>query len=160
MIAEENSEKYFLLKRYCPLVLVPYEKDSEIQFSYKYKYYRPLFFIEDLIHKKLENNDLSHIICANLLSRYQYVRGKVYEIFNYHYVYDSSNYGEIKDFMYRYYNMKAYHSSNEIWDNLSKKTWETMDADMRRKMKLLAQNFFKINEALFWKSSNREITVP
>lgn len=157
---KENGKEHFLLKRYCPLVLVPYERDNEIQFSYKYKYYRPLFFIEDLIHQKMQNNNFSHIICADLLSRYQYVRAKAYEIFNYQYKYDSSDYKEIKDFIHQLYNMKTYHSSNEIWDVVGEKTWKDMDQDMKQKLKLLAQNFFKINEALFWKSPDREIIIP
>lgn len=157
---KENGKEHFLLKRYCPLVLVPYERDNEIQFRYKYKYYRPLFFIEDLIHQKIQNNNFSHIICADLLSRYQYVRAKAYEIFNYQYEYDSSDYKEIKDFIYQHYNMKTYHSSSEIWDIVDEKTWKDMDQDMKRKMKSLAQNFFKINDALFWKSSNRKIIIP
>lgn len=160
MRINENGKEHFLLKRYCPLVLVPYERDNEIQFGYKYKYYRSLFFIEDLIHKKMQNNYLSHIIYADLLQRYQHVRAKAYEIFNYQYEYDSFDYKEIKDFIHQLYNMKTYHSSNEIWDVVGEKTWKDMDQDMKRKMKLLAQNFFKINEALFWKSPNREIIVP
>lgn len=160
MDIKEINKNHFLVKRFCPRVLVLFENNNELQVSYKNKYYRPLFFIEELIQQKLQNDNLSYAICEDLLSKYQYIRAKTYELFNYYYEYNSCDYNEIKMFIEHCYNMREYHEKNEIWKIIEDKEWKDMDSDMKLQIKKLVQNFIKINDALFWEATDRKIDIP
>ena len=142
------------------MVLIPYEKENKLEFGYKYKYYRPLFLIEDIIQEKMVKDNLNQVFYEDLLSRYQYVRARAYELFKYHYEYISSDYKDIKDFICQSYNMRSYHESNDIWEIIEGKQWINMDKETQKTIKMLNKHFLSINEALFWRSTDREINIP
>ncbi len=156
----EIKKEHFLVRRFYPLVLIPYEKENKLEFGYKYKYYRPLFLIEDIIQEKMVKDNLNQVFYEDLLSRYQYVRARAYELFKYHYEYISSDYKDIKDFICQSYNMRSYHESNDIWEIIEGKQWINMDKETQKTIKMLNKHFLSINEALFWRSTDREINIP
>lgn len=50
----EIDKKHWLVKRFHPCTLMPYETNNELLYTANVKYYRPLLFIEDELHKQLE----------------------------------------------------------------------------------------------------------
>lgn len=158
----EIDREHFLVKRFHPRVLVPVEKDSKLYLiCSKNNYYRPLFQVEDTIHKQMQSEDSSdHIVYAGQLLKYNIVRAKTYEIFMYHNEYVSSDYKDIKNFIQKCYNMRSYHESSEVWKIIEGSNWKKMDAATKKQMKSIIHNFDQINGALFWKSPNREFDFP
>ena len=86
--------------------------------------------------------------------------GPRYELFMYHNEYISSDYKDIKNFIQKCYNMRSYHESSEVWKIIESTDWKKMDAETKKQMKCIIQNFDQINGALFWKSLKREFDIP
>ena len=158
----EIDRKHFLVKRFHPRVLVPIIEDTTLlSGDFKNNYYRPLFQIEDTIHKQMQSEDKSdHTVYADQLLKYNIVRAKTYELFMYHNEYISSDYKDIKNFIQKCYNMQSYHESNEVWKIIESNEWKKMDAATKKQMKCILQNFSQINDALFWKSTKRDFDTP
>lgn len=160
------NRSHFLVKRFVPRVLVPFMQNGELHFGWKWKYYRPLLIIEDdLLEEAAEINELSYnklnyMYYETLLRKYQYVRAKAYELFKYHCVFSSNDYVEIKKFLHDCYNMRAYHQSNAFWNLIQGVEWNDMDEETKSQVKEQIQNFLSINDAFFWKSSDRDYTIP
>lgn len=156
----EIDREYFLIKRFTPIVLTPYEDGNELQFTEKCKYYRPLLFIEKTICNQMkESNEINKSIIANQLLTHNFIRAKAYELFKYHVEYDSTDYRDIKGFIKNSYNMRRYHEENEIWKMIKNKSWKEMDENDKRQMKTCLKDFVVINDALFWKSTKRNIDL-
>ena len=82
------DREHFLVKRFHPYVSIPYEENDELYFAGKYKYYRPLFLIEEALHKQLQdNNKLDHSFYADQWLKHHIVKAKTYELFKYHFEY-------------------------------------------------------------------------
>ncbi len=157
VISEINRE-HFLVKRFVPPVLVPFVQNNELFFAIQNKYYRPLFKIEEEIHKEMQKaTNLDQRYYEALLRKYQYVRAKTYELFKYHVEYISNDYSDIKKFLCQSYNMRTYHDSSSIWKIIAGRGWAKMDAEVQRKVKEQIQSFLDINDAFFWKDSNRTV---
>lgn len=170
------DRKHFLVRRFVPLVLVPFIQDDELLFPHDYKYYRPLFIIEDallkewLIKKVQLGEDFPLEIqmvhnscekyCQSELKKHHYVRAKAYELFKYHYTFCSDDYIEIKKFLCEYYNMRTYHQSTTFWNLIQNNNWKRMDAKVQQQLKEQVRHFLSINDAFFWKSSDRDYTIP
>lgn len=147
----EIDREHFLVKRFHPKVLLPYEKNNELYFTEKCKYYRPLFLLEEAFKKEQEeSNSLNHSNYAIKLLNHQIVRAKAYELFKYHYEYISSDYSDIKSFILQSYNMLSYHNANELWPIIKGKSWNDFDCTTKRFLKLFLRNFVSINRAFFW----------
>lgn len=150
----------FLVKRFHPQVLVPYEKNNELQYTGKCNYYRPLFMIEDEIHKHIQDNiEFDQSLYGTRLINHQLVRAKVYELFRYHAEYISSDYKDIKDFISQHYNMLSYHQSNKIWNKLPAQPWKELDKETQAYFRIFKKNFTSINESLFWESTKRKSAI-
>lgn len=149
----EIDKQHFLIKRFTPQVLVPYIKNNEVKCSYNTKYYRPLLLVEEALKKEMQDNKglFGYDFCADILSKYQYVRAKTYELFKYHMEYISSDYNDIKKFISESYNMRSYHESNEVWKVIDGKKWNNMDIETQRQLKKIIQKFISVNDALFGK---------
>lgn len=147
----EIDREHFLVKRFHPEVFLPYEKNNELYFAKKCKYYRPLFLIEEAFKKELEeSNTLDYSNYAIQLFNHQIVRAKTYELFKYHYEYISSDYSDIKNFILQFYNMLSYHNANELWILIKGKSWNDFDSTTKQFLKNFLRNFLSINRAFFW----------
>jgi len=105
----KGADYAFLVKRFTPAALVPYENKNNGQLDYTWKcnYYTPLFMIEDELHKQIQKSDgQSHYSIR--LSNHQFIRAKAYELIKYHIEYYSSDYADIKNFISKHYNMISY----------------------------------------------------
>lgn len=155
----EIDKEHFLIKRFHPEVLVLVEENGKLSYGYsKCNYYRPLFKIEEMIHKQMQCNCGSdESVYADLLFKYKIICAKTYEIFLYHNEYVSSDYKDIKDFIQKYYNMRVYHETNKVWSMIESTEWKQMDNETKKQIKIILRNFNLINEALFWKSEKREV---
>lgn len=152
------THEHFLVRRFVPIVLVPYTRDNELCFDRNYQYYRPLFRIEEEIHRKMQKDiNLDQRFYDSLLLKYQYVRAKTYELFKYHAEYISNDYSDIKRFLCQSYNMRIYHNSTGIWEIVADKEWKEMGSEIQQKVKEQIRCFLAINEAFFWKASNRTV---
>lgn len=170
------DRKHFIVERFVPLVLAPLIQNGKLRFASKKKYYKPLFIVEEtLLTEILAKRELlngafpqetqevnSH--CAKYyesqLKKYQYVRAKAYELFKYHCTFSSDNYIEIKDFLRRCYDMRAYHQSNTFWSLIQDTNWKDMDEKTRNQVKKRIQYFLSLNDAFFWESDDRNYTKP
>lgn len=159
------DRNHFLVERFVPRVLVPVIEDGKLRFAWKYKYYRPLLIIEDNLFE-VEEEEGVEIYTANyiyyefLLKKYQYVRAKAYELFKYHCTFSSDDYIEIKKFLRQCYDMRKYHQSNTFWDLIQDTEWKDMDEKIKAQVKERIQHFLSINDAFFWKSADRDYTIP
>lgn len=158
---DKVHRKHFLVRRFTPFVLVPYIQDNELLFRVDYKYYRPLFMIEKaILDEASEISNPSYRYYESLLGKYQHIHAKAYELFKYHYAFHSSNYAEIKKFLQDCYDMRSYHQSHDFWDLIQNKNWKKIDANDKQKIKEQIRHFLSINDAFFWKSSDRDYTKP
>lgn len=168
-VIKKVDKEHFLVKRFHPYVLQPVEDEGDLDYNVTVKYYRPLFWIEDKLHDQIKNfnipdeshessEDENEINLETLLFNYQLIRAKVYELFCYHAEYRSSNYSDIKNFISNHFDMRFYHESNKIWQMIAGKNWNQMEMETKREFKIIANKFFSVNEALFWESSERNIT--
>ena len=154
------SKEHYLVKRFHPLVLTPYQENNELRFTTEHNYYRPLFQAEDALYKqKIHSFDYSYILGVKL-QKYQIIRAKAYELFKYHYVFDSNDYVEIKRFLCECYDMRTYHQSNTFWGFIQDSDWKKIDNKTKQQLKDQIQSFLSINDAFFWRSSNRDYTKP
>lgn len=159
-IAEIDRE-HFLVKWFHPEVLLPYEENDQLYFARKIKYYRPLFLVEEVLHKQLQDNDKPHhSFHADQLLKHHIVRAKAYELFGYHFEYTPADYSDIKNFILQSYNMVFYHESNELWRIIKDRSWNDLDDETKRQAKILLQNFIQINKSLFWDSPKRKFKTP
>lgn len=159
-IAEVNRE-HFWVKRFHPCVLIPYEKNNNLYFTEKCKYYRPLFLIEEALHKEQQGTTkLDPSFYADQLLKHHIIRAKTYELFKYHYEYTPSDYNDIKCFILQSYNMLSYHNSNEIWQIIKANSWSNLNDEEKRHIKIFLQKFVHINKALFWDSPKRKFKIP
>lgn len=159
-IAEIDRE-HFWVKRFHPCVLIPYEKNNNLYFAEKCKHYRPLFLIEEALHKQQQDsNNLDRSFYADQLLKHHIIRAKAYELFKYHFEYSSPDYSDIKNFIIQSYNMLSYHNSNEVCQSIAGNSWNNLDAVTQKQVKMFLQNFIQINKALFWDSPKRKIKAP
>lgn len=136
------SKEYFLVKRFHPALIWP---DTDAQnncpmYDEKYKYYRPLLFMENFL---MENDKLKDSTNFNVLLEYNFVRAKIYELFTFHYEFYSNEYNDISDFIHNHYNMQSYHIKN--------KEWHLVEYGKKRYKKARIENVLMINSALFGK---------
>ena len=157
----EMDKDHFLIKRFHPKVLEPYEEGGELSIkNSKHNYYRSLFRIEETIHKQMQcDNKSEKTVYADQLLKYNIVRAKTYELFMYHNEYISSDYKDIKDFIQKNYNMRFYHESNDIWETIQSCSYKKMESDKKRKLRAVLRYFVSINESLFWKSPKRKFDI-
>ena len=163
-VSDRNN---IFLKRFCPKVLYPFDDKGRLGFDIKYNYYRPLLMIEQELFRQIRaGKDVDIHKYGIQLQKYQIIRAKAYEIFKYHAEYvlpdykgeeNYNTYKEIKNFIQQYYNLKSYHDTNEVWEIIKSSDWKHMDEGTKLRAKNILRNFNSINEALFWKSPNREI---
>lgn len=159
-IKAADCEYTFLVKRFHPAVLIPYEKDGRLSYANKCNYYRPLFMIEDELHKQVQNSDIyDESLYGVRLSNHQLIRAKVYELFRYHAEYVSSDYKDIKNFISQHYNMLSYHQSNKIWNQLPDKPWNTLDKETQNYFRTLKKDFIPVNELFFHKLPERKSVI-
>lgn len=159
------NKEHPLVKRFHPMVLVPVINNGELCYFEKCKYYRPLFMIESEMHKKILQEialggafDYSKYYTQ--LWKFQIIRAKAYELFKYHNEFDSIDYEEIKDFLCKCYDMRSYHQSNDIWKIIQNMKWDKMSGERKQQIIDQLRKFISINDALFWKSPDREYTKP
>lgn len=159
-IAEIDRE-HFWVKHFHPCVLIPYEKNNNLYFAEKCKYYRPLFLIEEALHKHQQDaNKLDLSFYADQLLKHHIIRAKAYELFKYHFEYISSDYSEIKKFILQSYNMLSYHNSNKLCKFLEGNSWNNLDNTSKKQIKIFLHDFIQINKALFWDSPKRKFKAP
>jgi hypothetical protein len=156
-IKAENADYTFLVKRFHPAVLVPHENNNDLYLKIKCNYYRPLFMVENELHKQIQGDDKFDLssYCIQL-THHQFIRAKVYELCRYHLEYTSSDYKYIKNFISQHYNMLSYHQSNEIWSKLPVKPWEKLDKETQAYFRKLKKTFTLINDSLFPESPKRK----
>lgn len=149
----------FLVKRFHPQVMVPYEENNNIKFGNKCKYYKPLFMIEDILHKQMCEGkcDISDI--GIKLQKYQIIRAKAYEMAKYHLKLELMDYKNIKEFLLQSFNMRSYHESNEVWNIIKSKEWKKMDSGERKYVREIIRRFIAINKILFAPSDKRKINI-
>ena len=157
------DKEHYLVKYFHPIVLVPIVNDNKLVYTYKAKYYKMLFFIEEMLYQQMKGMSESELSDSDFgiqLFNYQLMRAKAYELFKYHYEFVSSDYRDIKKFISQCYNMRTYHDSNEVWKMIKGKEWKYLDVETKRDLKKLIKKFISVNSALFWKSSKREYGIP
>lgn len=136
------GEEYFLVKRFHPVVIW-LDMDAQNncpRYDERYKYYRPLLFIEKYL---IENDKLNDSTSSDILFEYNFVRAKIYELFAFHYEFASNDYNDISNFIRNHYNMQSYHIKN--------KEWHTVEYGKNRYKKARIENVLMINSALFGK---------
>lgn len=145
----------YMIKRFNPIVLFPYVDNDKVRLEYKYKYYRPPIYIENNLLNQIHNSrNYDQSQYATLLLKYQLVRAKAYELFNFNCKYVSDDYREIKTFISDNFNMLSYHNSNRIWSTLCE--FQKMSDEIKRSFKKIAHNFMIVNQVLFPKHSDKE----
>lgn len=154
------DKEHFLVKRFHPLVLVPYVANDELCYSAKYNYYRPLFIMEDKLLNEIQEDDATDSEYGIRLQKYQFIRAKSYELFKYHGEFISITYGDIEDFLRQSYNMRQYHESTKIWKIIRDKEWGKMDKETKQRISEQIRQLLSFNEAFFWKSPDREYSKP
>lgn len=149
---DKIDREHFLVKRFVPQVLVLAEKEGTVLFSILPQYYRPLFMVEDNIQKRIQDDPSpDYSAYEQLLNRYQFVRAKTYELFNYLFKFESTDYRDIKNFLFESYNMQSYHYSNEICNSFLKSEWKVIEREDKKQLRTLMNNFMSINnDAFFW----------
>lgn len=151
------SKDHFLVKRYHPLVLLPYLSNGRIKFSTKHKYYRPMFMIEDDMAAEIQrDSEIDESKYGTRLANCQFVRAKAYEIFKYHYKYGSSDHADIKEFLQQSYNLASYHSSTRQWTDFKKADWDKLGRISKSNFKKQMKGIINITGALFWKYGEDE----
>lgn len=136
------NKDYFLVKRFHPCVFRPLmdNENNCPRYSHNHKYYLPLLFIEEMWLKK-ENLD-----SQKLFLEYNILRAKAYELFQYHFYFDSKDYDDMARYVRNHYNLSNYHTPKKAWYNEEKKS---------RAQTIRIQNADIINKALFWNSDER-----
>lgn len=172
----EIDKKHWLVKRFHPEVVIPFEKDGKLQYGKAIRYYRPLFMIEDKIQKQMRDeekltDELSFAYNAQLLY-YQMIRAKSYEVFKYHCEFiptypqkrgiskTYTNYIENKNFIREHYDLYAYHETNTIWKMIEETEWDTAKPEKQRELKRILKSLIKVNNSLFWDSPERKNSPP
>ena len=157
---DKITKDHFLVKRFHPLVLVPYPQNGKLRVKTKHNYYRPLFQAENALHRQKVHTDNYSSTLSVKIQKYQIIRAKAYELFKYHYAFISDDYVEIKKFLCECYDMRSYHQSNTFWDLIQGNDWKKIDSQTQQQLKDQIRNFLSINDAYFWKSSDREPHIP
>ena len=162
---DDINKDHFLVKRFHPMVLVPYVENGELCLATKHNYYRPLFIMENELLKDMQQEagldaGSDDSIYSTRLLKYQIIRAKAYELFKYHAEFNSTNYAEIKDFLCQCYDMRLYHKSNALLQRISSCDWEELGREDRRQLEEFTQNFISVNNALFWKAPDRDYAKP
>lgn len=157
----EIDKNHSLVKRFHPLVWCPYLKNGKIRFVAKCKYYRPMFILEDAIAAAIQaDTEINEAKYGVRIFNCQFARAKAYELFKYHYKYDSQDYSDIKEFLQQSYNLAEYHHSTKEWATFKKvedkDKWKDLSESTKRKLRKQMKYIIKITEALFWKYSADE----
>lgn len=172
----EIDKKHWLVKRFHPEVVIPFEEDGKLRYGKVIRYYRPLFMIEDKIQKQMQDegkltDELSFAYNAQLLY-YQMIRAKSYEVFKYHCEFiptypqkrgiskTYTNYIENKNFIREHYDLYAYHETNTIWKTIEETEWDTAKLEKQRELKRILKSLIKVNNSLFWDSPERKNSPP
>ena len=144
-----NIDKdHFLVKRFHPKVASFNICEGSLYCHYKkHKYYRPLLFIEETWQKRLPDILNGKEYNPFLDDSIKLFRGKVYELFKYHYNFVSDDYEDISNFIRKDYNILAYHEKNKIWKDFE---GEITPAHKKR-----IRHMEMINTALFGESEKR-----
>jgi len=143
----------FLVKRFHPIVFWPISQDGSFSYREKHKYYKPLLMTEEDFQKSVCNvrDPDEHKIYAYILTILHTIRAKTYEVFNHNFIFSSSNYNQMSEFIFNHFNMTRYHEADKEWGT----GWEDADRNSRQTMKKLITNIEKINKALFGDSGRR-----
>ncbi|MCI9626459.1 MAG: hypothetical protein HFI90_06715 [Clostridia bacterium] len=142
-VSDVNKAPSFV-KRFHPIVVMPYVEDNQVKFHKQFKYYKPIIFMEE---KWMEQYPID---APNLCCMWQtchLLRAKAYELFKYHYEFRSDDYESIADFLRTDYNLEEYHVKDKKWDNPGK---SKLNENRNR-----ISNVLKINKTLFRVSEER-----
>lgn len=132
------------VKRFHPIVLMPYVKDNQVKFHEQSKYYKPIIFMEE---KRMEQYSVNDSNLCYMWQTCHLLRAQAYEMFKHHYEFRSDDYESIAEFLHTYYNLKEYHVKDKKWDNQGK---TKLDENRIR-----ISNALNINDALFCVSDKR-----
>lgn len=138
----EKEGKYLhLIKRFHPMVLCPkIDKDNNIEYAIKHKYYRPMIFVEEkVINEIYFEKALKKEYAYSWLVYYNIIRAKAYELFNFHALFESSDYEDIQRFLINSYNLRNFHESVNIKNYLKPST----------EFKKIYSKFIELNNELF-----------
>ncbi len=156
---EETVAPFFLKWFTLPVVQIfESETDKQLCFRDKTNFYRPLSKIEHLLLKNCsKDNNASATVCI-LLRKYQIIRAKAYELFQYHYKFHAIPlysfpktyaynliYSEINDFILNSYNLNSFRE-NSIFLN---KIRNLSDGTIEKDMKKIIVEIIKCNHILF-----------
>lgn len=147
----EIDKAYFLIKRFHPVVIwLDIDAQNNCpRYDERYKYYRPLLFLENHL---IENDKLNESTNSDVFIEYNIVRAKIYELFTFNYAFVSNDYNDISDFIRNHYNMQSYAIKN--------KEWNFVEYRKKRYKKARIENVLMINNALFGKrKSNKNNTT-
>lgn len=150
------KERNVILKRFTPMVLVPVIKDGDIIYKARYKYYRPMLLIEEMLFNEEVNKAWEFIKFGSFELTYV-IRAMAIEIFNYHFQFTSSNYKEIKEFLVKSYNLINYHKSVEIYNRIKNVEYNKKKVPTDKELKEKLNKFITVNKSLFWKRTKRNI---
>ena len=156
---EETVAPFFLKWSTLPVVQIfESETNKQLCFRDKTNFYRPLSKIEHLLLKNCsKDNNASATVCI-LLRKYQIIRAKAYELFQYHYkfhaipLYSSPKtyaynpiYSEINDFILNSYNLNSFRENSIFWNKIRNLSDGTIEKDMKE----IIGEIIKCNHILF-----------
>lgn len=144
MNAPVITSQHILVKRFHPYVCDTINNNGSLGFGTRIGYYKPMLMLEELWQQKELYNEPMH---KDRWEKYYFIRAKVYELFNYHFQFESDDYDDISDFINEHYNILQYHEPKKIWIQEDKK----LKADREKRI----IKAWEINEALFGKSDKR-----
>lgn len=137
----EKEGKYLhIIKRFHPMVLCPkIDKDNNIEYAIKHNYYRPMIFVEEKVINEIYEGTNKMEYAYSWLVYYNIIRAKAYELFNFHALFESSDYEDIKRFLINSYNLRNFHESVNIKNYLKSST----------EFKKIYSIFIELNNELF-----------
>lgn len=132
------NKNHPLVKRFHPCICDVFVEEGILKFGSKNKYYGPMLLLEEFWQREELYNDP---VYEDMLTKYHFIRAKIYELFKYHFQFVSDDYDDISDFIDKHYDILHYHQSQKIW----------IQADKKRKIDREARiiRALEINKALF-----------
>lgn len=144
----EVEDIEFLIKRFHPEVMIPFNDNGNIRYDKKNKYYKPLFMIEDLLVKELASGCDSSVVGQKLF-KYQVIRAKAYELMKYHVEIEELDYDEVEKFLRKSYNLYDYHKTNTIWNDIDDVAYKEKDKEQQKQITKTIKRVMDINKLLF-----------
>lgn len=146
----EEKDVEFLLKRFHPEVMIPFNDNGNVGYDKKNKYYRPLFMIENSLLEELRGgSDCSAV--GQKLFKCQVIRAKAYELISYNVeiLNENSIYDGVEKFLRKSYDAYSYHKSNTIWEDIDTIDYEKKENDKRKRIRERVTKVMEINKLLF-----------